>query len=267
MRHLGWARSSRAQVSDRGAITRQRVEPTTAGRRGARPRASEPVRSRRRPQVTSRIHSRDGFFLTTFLLLAACTAEPQSNTTTETPALVEQPTPPAPQAQAPPPTPVAANILTSEGYGPLRIGMTRAQITQALGPDANPEAVGGADPEQCDEYRPERAPEGMLLMVEQGRLTRISLIRNSTVKTDKGVGLGATPDQVRAAYGPALQASPHKYVAAPAQYLTVWEKGGSGVGGPVAPESRGIVYEVDGSGKVALIHAGGPSIGYVEGCS
>lgn len=35
--------------------------------------------------------------------------------------------------------------------------------------------MGGPDPEACDQFRPERAPEGMLLMVEDGRLTRISL--------------------------------------------------------------------------------------------
>jgi hypothetical protein len=31
--------------------------------------------------------------------------------------------------------------------------------------------------------------------------------------------------------------------------------------------ARGIVYEIDGAGKVGAIHAGGPSIQYVEGCA
>jgi hypothetical protein len=31
--------------------------------------------------------------------------------------------------------------------------------------------------------------------------------------------------------------------------------------------ARGIVYEIDGTGKVGAIHAGGPSIQYVEGCA
>jgi hypothetical protein len=250
--------SRQAQRRRREASPEQRVEPANSGRRGASQKRTNPF------DVTNSL--RDGLFLlATAALLTACTAEPQQQPATNTP--VEQPAPPPPAPRAPAPTPLAANILTSDGYGPLRIGMTRAQITEALGSDANPQAIGGADPEQCDQYRPAKAPEGMLVIVEQGRLTRISLIRQSKVKTDKGLGIGATPDQVRAAYGSSLQASPHKYVEVPAQYLTVWEKGGSGVGGPVAPTSRGIVYEVDASGKVALIHAGGPSITYVEGCS
>ena len=157
--------------------------------------------------------------------------------------------------------------ITAEGWGPLRVGMSRAQITRALGPDANPDAVGGADPAQCDQFRPARAPEGMLVMVEDGLLSRISLINNSRVKTDRDLGLGATPAAVREAYGPAILAEPHKYEGKPAQYLTFWSKGGGAEGGPVASSSRGIRYEINGTGRVAMIHAGGPSIAYVEGCS
>jgi hypothetical protein len=145
--------------------------------------------------------------------------------------------------------------------------MTSAEVTAALGPDANPQAVGGADPASCDQYRPARAPEGMLVMVENGRLTRIDLIRNAPVKTARGLGLGATPAQVRAAYGQAVSASPHKYVARPAEYLTVWTRGGGSDTTPAPALSRGIRFEVDATGKVARIHAGGPSIQYVEGCS
>jgi hypothetical protein len=145
--------------------------------------------------------------------------------------------------------------------------MTRAEITAALGPDANPQAVGGPDPESCDQYRPARAPEGMLVMVEAGRLTRIDLIRNAPVRTARGLGLGATAAQVRTAHGQSVSASPHKYVDKPAEYLTVWSRGGGSETTPPPALSRGIRYEVDGSGRVARIHAGGPSILYVEGCA
>lgn len=166
--------------------------------------------------------------------------------------------------------------LTAEGWGPLKIGMTLAEVTAALGPDSDPQAVGGADPESCDQFRPQRAPEGMLLMVEKGQLTRISLIRDNKVKTDRGLGLGIPAAQVRAAYGDKLQATPHKYGEPPQEYLTVWATGGAvppragaDIPGdqPVPPTSRGIQYEVNASGNVGAIHAGGPSILYVEGCS
>ena len=152
--------------------------------------------------------------------------------------------------------------LTPDGWGPLRIGMTRAQVVAAAGEDANPELVGGAEPEMCDQFRPTGAPEGMLLMVERDTLTRITISRDADVRTDRGFGIGDSASTILAAYGSAATSSPHKYVDAPAAYITVWtvEPGGS------AP-ARGIVYEIGADGRVMHVHAGGPSITYVEGCA
>ncbi|MFN3536910.1 MAG: hypothetical protein ACK4Y4_05630 [Brevundimonas sp.] len=181
-----------------------------------------------------------------------------------------QPDEPAPEtppaAEAPAQTP-DSNALSAQGWGPLRIGMTRVEITQALGPDANPDAVGGADPEACDQYRPERAPEGVLLMLEQGVLTRISLIREATLTTDRGFGLGDSAADIKAAYGDAAQVSPHKYAEAPAEYITVWSDGPSTAPYREDAGARGVVYEIGADGNVSMIHAGGPSIQYVEGCA
>jgi hypothetical protein len=164
--------------------------------------------------------------------------------------------------------PATDAVLTAEGFGPLRIGMTRAEVVKALGGDDDPEAVGGPDPASCDEFRPARAPKDMLVMIEEGRLTRISLIDGSEVKTDRNLGLGAAAAAVRAAYGPALQAEPHKYEAAPAEYLSVWAKDPpKDEKSPAPATARGIVYEVGAKGVVQAISGGGPSILYVEGCA
>jgi hypothetical protein len=201
------------------------------------------------------------------LLAAGCSAEPAydaaANNGAETAAAAQTPAAPPTAASDPQGLPP----LTAEGWGPLRIGMTLAEVTAALGPDSDPQAVGGPDPESCDQFRPARAPEGMLVMIEDGRLTSITLIDGSKVKTDRGLGLGISPAAVRAAYGPALQASPHKYEDAPAEYLTVWAKGGAPADRIPPPNSRGIQYEVKGDGKVGAISGGGPSITYVEGCA
>lgn len=192
--------------------------------------------------ASSRVRSERGrrapassLLLFTVALLTACAPEPPKQQPADTIAGAPAETP-APAPAGPPGTPAPAGLapLTAEGWGPLKIGMTLAQITAALGPDADPEAVGGAEPESCDQFRPARAPEGMLVMVEQGRLTRISLIRAARVKTDRGLGLGAAAAEVRAAYGRTVQALPHKYVEAPAEYLTVWAEGG-GPPGRAAP--------------------------------
>lgn len=171
-----------------------------------------------------------------------------------------------------PPTPVDqtidSNALTATGWGPLRIGMRMSEITAALGPDANPSAVGGPDPESCNQFRPERAPEGMLLMVENGVLTRISLIRENTLRTDRGFGLGDTAAAVKAAYGADAVASPHKYIGLPAEYIAAWTNLRPAPDEYVQDaNARGIVYETDAEGIVRSIHAGGPSIQYVEGCA
>src|SRR5690606_23850948 len=89
----------------------------------------------------------------------------------------------APTNTAPSTPADTATYLTAEGWGPLRVGMTRAEVVAALGEDANPNAVGGPEPEQCDEFRPARAPAGMIVMLVQGRLARITLVRDSPVKT------------------------------------------------------------------------------------
>ena len=172
------------------------------------------------------------------------------------------PSPATATASVPSTTPV----LTSDGYGPLRIGMSLAEVTAAYGPKANADSVGGPDPAQCDQFHPARAPEGMLVMLENGRLTRITLIRESRIKTDRGIGLGDTSAAVLAAYGTAARVSPHKYVDAPASYITVWTRNAPAAESAVPPSARGLVFEIDARERVNFIHGGGPSIQYVEGC-
>lgn len=189
-------------------------------------------------------------------LLAACSPE------------TDMPTEAGPPLSATGPAAAATTgvNLTGEGWESLRIGMTRAEIVEALGEDANPDAVGGPDPESCDQFRPERAPGSMLLMVQNDRLTRISLTDPSGIMTDKGLRVGDTAERVKAAYGDQALVTPHKYQDAPAEYITVWSRGG-GDGYVEDENARGIVYEIGSDGTVMAIHAGGSSIQYAEGCA
>ena len=190
------------------------------------------------------------------LLLAACgqpeATEPAS--APETPATEAAPDP---------------NALTAAGYGPLRIGMTRAEVVTALGDDSAPNAVGSAEPEICDQWRPARAPDGLLIMLENGILTRISVAAPATLKTDRGFGVGDTAAAIKAAYGPLAISEPHKYAPAPAEDIFVWTTGGPATPGAYVEDAaaRGVRYEIDEEGKVSMIHIGGPAIQLVEGCS
>lgn len=196
------------------------------------------------------------------LVLAACNAD--------TP-------PPAgpPAAETPAPSaPIDANAITSEGWGPLRIGMTRAEVIAAVGADANPDAVGGPDPASCDLFHPARAPEGMRVMIERDRLTSIVVRNNTDLRTDRGFGVGDQASAIKAAYGADAHVLAHHYIGLPAEYITVWTSTGGAtldengwLPENTNPNARGIRYETNAQGVVTGIQAGGPSIQYVEGCS
>ena len=189
--------------------------------------------------------------------LSAC--QPSTDTTTTEPAT-------EPGVVTPPPP--AANQLTAAGWGPLRIGMTLEEVTTAAGPDSDPESVGGPEPEACDQFRPAEAPEGLLVMIENGVLTRISLIDSSALRTDRGFGLGDQGAAIKAGYGAsAIVVEPHHYVGTPAEYITAWSTATQPTEYVQDAAARGIRYETNAEGVVTVIHAGGPSIPYVEGCA
>lgn len=159
-----------------------------------------------------------------------------------------------------PPSPAADSVLTPDGWGGLQIGMTRAEVVAAAGEDAHPEAVGGPDPARCDEFRPNRAPDGLLVMIRNGQLARISITGSTGIVTSEGIAVGDSVAAVRQAYGSEAVSSPHAFHAAPAEYLTVWQVR------PPSPSARGIMYEITDRGRVLRILAGDESIEYREGC-
>jgi len=160
----------------------------------------------------------------------------------------------------------AADVLTGEGLNAVRIGMTRAEVVGQWGEDSAPDAVGGSDPAACDEFHPVKAPTGVNVMIQNGVLTRITLMRDAAIKTDRGFGVGDSSMAIKEAYGGAIFAQPHKYQPAPAENLFAWSHRGSSAYVTDAA-ARGVRYEVGTEGKVTLVHAGDPSIQLVEGCS
>ena len=199
---------------------------------------------------------RFGYSLAAFAALAACTVENGAATQAG-----EQE-----EAGEEAPAEAAATVLTAQGYGPLRIGMTLDEVTAAMGGHRNPEGSGLPEPELCDEFQPARGPEGLWVMIEEGRLARITLGEGSQVETSEGLVVGDPSNAVRTAYGERAQSSPHHYSEPPAKYLDVWE--GGPLPGPYVEDeaARGIRYEIGMDGNIQYIHAGGPAIQYVEGC-
>src|SRR5690606_14165403 len=86
---------------------------------------------RRRPSV----------WIVAALCLVSCgVSEPAA----DVPAAPLPAAPPASSTGGPAASPSGARtpLLTEEGWGPIRIGMTRAEVVAAAGEDANPDAVG-----------------------------------------------------------------------------------------------------------------------------
>jgi len=146
--------------------------------------------------------------------------------------------------------------LTPSGWGPAKIGMTRAQVSKLLHVELEGDFFAGGD--SCQELvAPNDSLAGLYFMFEDDRLTRITASEPSAVATPRGIHAGSTLGEVKKAYGAVLKAEPHKYEDPPAEYLTYWLK----------PDRSGVRFEVNPQGKVESIHAGSSSIQYVEGCA
>jgi hypothetical protein len=146
------------------------------------------------------------------------------------------------------------DVLTPQGYGPLRVGMTWAQARRAVPGLRYGESMG--DGSTCHEASTPRMP-GVFGMFVDGRLVRVSLSSPSRVATARGIRVGASEAQVRTAYRGLYRDEPHQYEGPQGRYLTVWTVRGH----------SGVRFETDMHHRVQTIHGGTDAIQYVEGCA
>ena len=145
---------------------------------------------------------------------------------------------------------------TDRGAGPLRIGMTVADLETALGGRLAEASTSG----ECRFFHPTQAPAGLYLMLVAGQLARID-VNAPTVPTAAGARVGDDEARLEALYRDRLAATPHKYVVG-GRYLTV---------GPVPPDDRHpgyrIVFETDGRRVTSYRVGRRPEVEWVERCS
>ena len=139
--------------------------------------------------------------------------------------------------------------VTARGLGPVRVGMTVAEASAALGmPLSGADAAG-----ECIYVRPPRELAGVMFMVVSGAIARVDVTAGD-VATEEGVRVGDSNESVRELYAGRVTASPHKYTDG--EYLTI------------APDAQHrIVFEVDR--RQVTRYRGGrlPEVEWVEGCS
>ncbi|WP_126173734.1 hypothetical protein [Altericroceibacterium xinjiangense] len=144
-----------------------------------------------------------------------------------------------------------SNQLTPAGLGAIALGKP-PPTTGEVGLREDDVQLS----ESCRTLSTGRYPD-IYVMSDGERVTRITVMRDSPIQTERGIGLGATEADVRRAYPDAVEAA-HEYIVTPGKNLT-WSPQGS---------EAGLRFEIDGEGKVTLIHAGLPPwLGNPEGCA
>lgn len=156
-------------------------------------------------------------------------------------------------AAQPQPTPApAAMVVTPIGIGPVRAGMTLAELRETL----DSVRFTDADSMRCAYPKFSGLPEGVWVMVEQGIVGRID-VQKGDVPSAEGIRIGDTKAKVQSTYGSRLRVVPHKYTDG--QYLEI-----------SSPQDtlHFIVFETNLQGTVLRYRAGKlPQVRYVEGCS
>ena len=144
--------------------------------------------------------------------------------------------------------PVSAGVLSAQGIGAVRFGMSLAEAEQAQGGKATlPEAFDPA----CSMVRLAGLPK-LRFMVENGIVTRADA--EPGIRSNVGLSVGDELGQVLDAH-PEARLTPHKYDAN-ARYVSF----------PSADGQAALILEETG-GKVSRMRAGlQPAVGYVETC-
>lgn len=144
------------------------------------------------------------------------------------------------------------------GVGPLRFGMTVAQMRKAWrmplrGGPLPGDPTGGA----CYYLMPRGGSNDLMLMVEEGRFVRVD-VATSAAAAPGGGRVGMSLDAVRKLYAGRVKAAPSSYDAA-AMDLRVTPSHG---------EKTLLLFEVNAAGKVTSWRVGEThQVNYVEGCS
>lgn len=149
---------------------------------------------------------------------------------------------------------VYSEEISSTTYGSVQIGMTAQQAFPYLvgySSDGNSYAAQNG----CYYLSPPSEERGVHFMVIDERIVRFDIDDEElNIKTEKGVGIGSTKDEVLRAY-PMTNISPHQYLAPEGEYLEV-----------KLTNSNGIVFETLHDVVTNFRIGSYPAVKYIEGC-
>ncbi|MEO8722305.1 MAG: hypothetical protein ABI395_02110 [Sphingobium sp.] len=163
---------------------------------------------------------------------------------------------PAPHPAAPKVEPAKPqNTVALTGYGPLRVGMTVAEL-KALPGNAKIDRMDPRDPANICGYASLTTYPGLSMMLAGDVVVRMD-VAAPDYATVSGARVGMSEAEIKAIYGDALKVQPHPYTGPVGHYLIYHQ--------PKAP--LGMIFETDGK-KVLNYRVGRwTEVQYVEGCS
>jgi hypothetical protein len=141
-------------------------------------------------------------------------------------------------------------VVRYDGVGPVKIGMSLAQLSAALHQELGPDE---RDEHSCF-YIDAHGHDHVGFMIIDGKVARVD-VGAAGPKTLAGIQVGDTEDHARQIYGARMKVTAHTYID-DGHYLTV----------PSADGRYGIRFETE-KGKIIGYYAGTyKAIQYVEGC-
>ena len=140
--------------------------------------------------------------------------------------------------------------------GPIRIGMTLEEATDALGLPLIP--LGRNVNGECVYYQPDTATQALGLMVVGNRVIRVDVWPGSTLATSSGAQIGTTEAELLDLYPGQIEAAPNPYTQG--KFLTFV---------PQDPELAlyRLVFETNAQGQVVQFRTGQfPAVTWPDGC-
>lgn len=144
------------------------------------------------------------------------------------------------------------------GIGPIRLGMTLAEVRQVLHePNARLTEDAAVPAAECAYLISSKLPEAVGVMFLNERVARVDVSERG-VLTVRGAAVGDSERQIKKLY-PGIVVEPHHYNPETGHYMTYAGKG--------AYTGHALLFETDGA-RVESFRAGNlDGVALVEGCS
>ncbi|MGH8971928.1 MAG: hypothetical protein ACRD0C_01815 [Acidimicrobiia bacterium] len=154
--------------------------------------------------------------------------------------------------------------LRLDGIGPIKIGMTPAEATQALGRDVAVDENEVLN-DTCGYAKASGGPDNLAFMVlrndakAEWRIHRVDVYDGSRIATGEGIRIGSTEDDVKKAYGAQVKVEEHPYQGPEGHYLIV-NADGEGTGFK-------FIFETDGATVTRFRSGNDEAASFIEGCA